>query len=609
MDIKQHFQQLLTALQIERKEEQEQYRLLTENAAIKERVEAGITLYPLEFLSLNFNDSGDLLIDLKVNPSQEATAFGTGKTISLFNAEGEQAEGQMLSLKNQIATIRINDEGVQDWIKKGKIGLNALVDTKTYELYEKTIKRILNEDKYPLLQDFYQVKHAHSPENYTNNTLNSSQEKAIGEILSENTITLVHGPPGTGKTTTLVAAIKALSEQKKRILLCAPSNTAVDNVCTKLLKEKINVVRIGNEAKIDDSVAPAYLENRIKTDRSYKTLIQLKTDAEKIREQAFKFRRNFGKEEYQERKRLKVELKSLKADIRKIQNDIARSIINDAQVIAGTFYGVQGIAEMLNNFDYVFIDEAGQAIEPGIWSVAHFGNKLVLAGDDLQLPPTVKSFEAERLGLGNSLLQRASEIDFPKYLLNVQYRMHQKIMEFSNQQFYEGKLVAHESVATAALPGNEHEPVEFIDTAGCGFEEKKDLESGGITNEGEIKVLLAILKEYNPDKHDIGVITPYRAQLIAIEDALHTFNGYANTVDSFQGQEREVILISLVRSNESGEIGFLKDYRRMNVAMTRAQKKLVIIGDSATIGQDSFYNAFLEYVEKNGSYRTAWEFS
>ena len=609
MNFKAHFQKLLEALQIERKEEQEKYKLYTENSSYAERIEAGITLYPLEYLKVDYNDSGELIIELKVNPNHEGSAFGPGKTISLFNAEGEETEGQMLAFRSQIATVKVNNDEVLEWVRKGKIGLNALVDTKTFALFEKTIKKVLSEDRYPLLEDFYNLKIKDSAEQVELPELNEAQNLAISEMLSDSSISLIHGPPGTGKTTTLVAAICELIKADKRILLCSTSNAAVDNVCVRLLNKQVNVVRIGNEAKIDSGVAKAYLNNQIKADRSYKLLTQLKVQADNIRARAFKYKRSFGKEEYAERKQLKQELKALRIDIRKIQGDIGDDIIQNAQVLCGTFYGVQRAAQNSDTFDYVIIDEAGQAIEPAIWSVAHFGKKLVLAGDDLQLPPTVKSREAEKLGLATSLLQKATEIGFPKHLLSTQYRMHQTIMGFSNQQFYEGKLMADESVANDTLLDNAYLPIEFIDTAGCGFEEKRDSESGGITNEGEIRVLENILKEYNPSKHSIGVITPYRAQLNEIQNMISDTQAYSNTVDSFQGQEREVIIISMVRSNESAEIGFLKDYRRMNVAMTRAQKKLVIIGDSATIGQDSFYANFLDYVEEKGSYRTAWEFS
>jgi len=383
----------------------------------------------------------------------------------------------------------------------------------------------------------------------------------------------------------------------------------VDHVCKKLLEKKIDAVRVGNMAKVDDQVMKAFLDYRIKADTSFKVVTQLKKQSEEIRKQAFKYKRKFGSEEYKERKQLKQELKEIRRDIRRIQGDISSSIINDSQVICSTFYGIHQNQTKELKFDYVIVDEAGQSIEAAIWSVTKFGDKLVLTGDAFQLPPTVKSREAEKIGLSKSILEIAEEITFPTHLLNVQYRMNNLIMSFSNKQFYRGKLIAHESVAKRQLERNELKTVEFMDTAGCGFNEERNEEFGGISNPGEIGIIKNLLKEYDLSKNSVGVITPYRNQLSEIHNQIPDSNNFSNTIDSFQGQERDIIIISLVRSNENGDIGFLKDYRRMNVAMTRAKLKLVIIGDSATIGGDSFYSNFLDFVEKEGSYRTAWEFN
>ena len=609
MNYKEYFENLLNALLIEKEEELKSYQIFTLSASIKERVEAGVTFYPLEFLSIQYNDFGDFLIEVKLNPNQEGSAFSAGKIISLFNADGESSKGQMISIKNDLALLKIEDEDAGEWVRKGKIGIDALVDTKTYELFENTLKGIINDKGSPLINAFYESSDASRIEFFEDKSLNESQNQAVANILCDSPITIIHGPPGTGKTTTLVSAIKELVHKGKRVLLCSTSNAAVDNICHLLMKEKLKVVRLGNAAKIDDSVAASYLENKIKNDRSFKLLTQLKNQAENLRSQAFKFKRNFGSDEYKERKQLKFELKEIRADIRKIQQDISKNIIEESDIICGTFYGVQKIARTADKFDYVIIDEAGQAIEPAVWSVANFGKKMVLAGDDLQLPPTVKSYQAAEMGLAKSLLERATEINFYKSLLNVQYRMNDTIMGFSNDHFYKGALLTHESVKSHSIANNIYQSVEFIDIAGCGFEEQKDKEGGGITNPGECGILGEVMKEYNLSDHSFGVITPYRAQLNLIEQTYPKLSRHANTVDSFQGQEKDIIFISLVRSNLNSEIGFLKDYRRMNVAMTRARKKLVIIGDSATIGQDKFFGAFLDYVEKKGSFRSAWEFN
>ena len=609
VDLIEHFRQLEKALEIEKKEELDVYRKLTEQSSFMDRIEAGITLYPVEFRDISYNHLGDQIITVKKNPTQEGSEFGLGRLIAIFNTDGEECQGQLVEQKEKEIKIRILDDDVRDWIKDGNIGLNALVDTKTYDLFLAIVLQVINGLKYPVLSDFYNLRsNEYEPTGYQNDKLNQSQIDAVEEMLSENTVSIIHGPPGTGKTTTLVAGIKAMIHNGDKILMCAPSNAAVDNVCEKLLKENVKVVRVGNAAKASDEALEADLEELIRKDGSFKLIKNLQDQADKIRDKAFKYKRNFGKEEYEERKRLKQEFRELRSDIKQLQKDITKHILEEATVICGTFVGVQGIARSIEKFDAVVIDEAGQSIEPAIWSVGHFANKLVIAGDDLQLPPTVKSMEAEKLGLSKSVLEMATQIEFPKHLLNIQYRMNERIMGFSDFEFYEGLLSAHESVAHKTLDYDQHEPVEFIDTAGCSMDEKKDEESGAIHNEGEVRILKEILKEHNPKKYSLGVITPYRAQLHLIQDELKEYTNYSNTVDSFQGQERDIIVISLVRSNDRGEIGFLKDYRRMNVAMTRARLKLVMIGDSATLGQDEFYGRFLDYVERVGSYRTAWEF-
>jgi superfamily I DNA and/or RNA helicase len=609
MDMIAHFRKLENALEIEKKEELDKFRQLTENASFFDRIEAGITLYPIEFRDITFNQFGDQIITIHKNPRQSGDAFGVGQLVAIFNAEGETCDGQLIREKDKELTIRVLDDDIRDWIKDGNVGLNALVDTKTYELYLSVVLQIINGLKYPVLSQFYYNRSEEiRPTGYQHAQLNASQIEAVESMLSDNAVSIIHGPPGTGKTTTLVAGIQALIKVGKKVLMCAPSNAAVDNVCEKLLKANVKVVRVGNSAKATEEAQRADLDNLVLKDKSYQLIKNLKDQAQKIREKAFKYKRNFGKEEYEERKRLKQEFRSLRADIRVLQKNITANILENAEVICGTFVGVQSIARSVEGFDAVIIDEAGQAIEPAIWSVAHFAKKLVVAGDDLQLPPTVKSMEAEKLGLAKSVLEIAAEINYPRHLLNIQYRMNERIMGFSDFEFYDGLLSAHASVAHKTLENDPFEPVEFIDTAGCGYEELKDVESGAIRNQGEVTVIQQVLKSLHAKKHSIGVVTPYRAQLHLIQEELSDMTEYANTVDSFQGQERDIIIISLVRSNERGEIGFLKDYRRMNVAMTRARLKLIMIGDSATLGQDAFYGRFLEYVERVGSYRSAWEF-
>ena len=322
---------------------------------------------------------------------------------------------------------------------------------------------------------------------------------------------------------------------------------------------------------------------------------------ESLDKAAFKFKRTFDANDRNQRNAARAEIRNLSNDIRLEQKRLKNHVYEKHPVFCSTVDSA-AFSKSLKEFEFeaVLIDEAGQATEPSIWSVAGLGKKIVLAGDPFQLPPSVNSPKAKDYGLDKSLLEIAQELDYPSNLLNIQYRMPKDLIGFSNAFFYENKLKSHtESIS----PIDEFSPIEYIDTAGSGFEESKS-ETGAISNEGELRIIEKRLEGMK----DFVVISPYRGQVHLIQDKLGLKDTQVNTVDSFQGQEKETIIISLVRSNENATIGFLSEYRRMNVALTRAQKKLIVIGDSATIGNDKFYASFLNYVEKNGAYRSAWEF-
>jgi len=597
---------LISALQLEKQSELDLFKMAMTKNSIQERVDLNQTLYPLDFLGINFTRFGDSILDFKVGKNQLSNRFSNGALVQLFNADGESDSGIVYKVKNEEIRIKIDFYAVENWINKGKLGLNVLPDVKTYDMYLNGLKSIQNSDFPFQIKQIYGAidTEKYSFCNYKNSLLNESQNKAIQNILCTNT-TIIHGPPGTGKTTTIVEAISELITQGKKIIVCAPTNTAVDNVALKLLSKQIKCCRIGNPIKIDAVLENNTLDGLAQKDRDFKLVQQLKKQAEQLRKKAFKFKRNFGKDEFIERKQLKHELKQIRIDIKKIQKEIYQNVLEKSDVICGTFISV--LSENLKNidFDYTFVDEAAQAIEPAIWSMSKLAPNLVLAGDHFQLPPFVQSKKVIKLGLDMSILEQAKMVKFPSQMLQMQYRMNQKIMNFSNEYFYESKLMAHYSVKNQLLNNEDYEPIEFIDTAGCGFDEVKNEHSNGIKNPNEANILIKRLNEINIDTNSVGIISPYRFQVNEIKSKC-SFD--VNTIDSFQGQEKDLIIISLVRINDEGEIGFLKDYRRMNVAMTRAKKKLIIIGDSATIGQDKFYGNLLDYIEKNGSYRSAWEF-
>ncbi len=608
-DLDNKLQTLQKALIAEKQNEIDYYKLNLSQLSLNDRVKNQTTIYPLNYIDLKFTSFGEQLIEFENQMSYPKLSLG--QLVEVFKDE-HTLKGYVYKIISDRFYIKTNsDDRFFEWINKGKVGLNFLPDTKTYDTFINELKSIESTTLPHHLKFIYNKNRV-----YDNSTdiiniphLNSSQNKAVNQIInSNNPAEFVHGPPGTGKTTTIVEAIHQLSLQGKRVLVCSSTHIAIDNVCQKLIDKKVNVCRIGNPIKVDDNIINISLENKAKNDMLFKVVEQLKKQADVIRKKAFKFKRNFNQSAYEERKQLKKELKAIKKDINKLQKDIYKNILDTSAVICGTFVGVLSELSQHSFFDYVFIDEASKAIEPAVWSVCKYAPKLILAGDHQQLPPFVQSDLAIKLGLNQSLFEVAHQQDLSMLLLNEQYRMNEKIMAFSNQQFYESKLIANSKVKNWCLPNEQHQPIEFIDTAGCDFEETNENENYGIYNLGEIDIVKKRLQFLESYKDNIVIISPYSLQVNHLKNELTSYKHNINTIDSFQGQESDIVIISLVRSNNKSVIGFLKDYRRMNVAMTRAKKKLIIIGDSATIGQNKFYNQLLEYIEEFGSYTSAWEY-
>jgi len=619
MNIEKRLIDLSNALLIEKQAEIDAFTNLNKNKTIKNRVELGKTLYPLNYMGLKFSNFGDTILEFSIHENQSSNQFSNGNTVEIFNVDDDSSKGVIQYAKDNKLLVVVNSEHsekIEEWVRNGKIGMNLLPDSKTYDVFLNNLKSITDTDTPFQIKQIYNQGRSFidSKSDYKNSNLNESQTNAVKQILEfDNKATIIHGPPGTGKTTTLVASVEALVKRGHKVIICAPTNAAVDNISQKLITQNLKVCRIGNPIKIDSNIQSYTLDYLAKNDSSFKLVETLKKASDTIRKKAFKFKRNFGKEEFQERKQLKYELKSIRKDIRRIQKDIYATIIESAEVVTGTFIGVLSEHLLKSDFDYVIVDEAGQAIEPAIWSICKLGNKLVLAGDEFQLPPFVQSQQAIKLGLNKSILEVASDHNFPVNLLDVQYRMNTKIMQFSNQYFYNNQLTAASSVKDWTIENDAHQAIEFIDTAGCDYVENNGDNFIGLSNEGEIdviqkRILDPIAIGLDLENNTYGIISPYRLQVKKMQSRFTDFKTQINTIDSFQGQERDIILLSLVRSNMEGVIGFLKDYRRMNVAMTRAKKKLIIIGDSATVGNDKFYAQLLDYIEQNGSYRSAWEY-
>jgi ATP-dependent RNA/DNA helicase IGHMBP2 len=411
----------------------------------------------------------------------------------------------------------------------------------------------------------------------------------------------VHGPPGTGKTTTLIEAILQLVKAGEKVLVSAPSNTAVDNICKGLIAQQLSVLRVGNTSKVDEAIFMHTPEGRMANGKQQKEIKQLKIRAEEFRKKALKYKRSFGKAEREQRNLLFKEVKNIRTEIKKLRAYNEEKLYTEAQVICGTPIGLYDAKINKINFGTLVIDEAGQCIEPLAWCIFTFAKKYVLAGDHLQLPPTVLSQQAAQAGLNKSILETAISAVTNIFLLDIQYRMRAAIAGFSSDYFYKGFLKTADHLLNTSIH------ITFIDTAGSGYNEIHGKDGTSLQNEAELRIAEKIIETEQLDILNTALISPYAGQVTAAKELLPK-QMRISTIDSFQGQEKENIILSLVRSNDDGVTGFLKDYRRMNVAITRAKERLFVIGDSATIGGDAFYNSFLTYVEKNGNYRTVWEF-
>lgn len=450
------------------------------------------------------------------------------------------------------------------------------------------------------------------------NTLNEPQQAAVRRALATHDLALIHGPPGTGKTTTVVEIIRQALRRGDRVLACAPSNMAVDNMFERLLAAKEKVVRLGHPARVQPELRAYTLDALVENHPDMKQARKLKREAYALRTKSTKWRR--AKPAPGEKREMRDEAKQMIADARRMEAQVVQRIIHGARVICATTTGLD--SELLGQmrFDVCVIDEAGQGTEPSTWIPVLRSERVILAGDPFQLPPTVISKEAANAGFSVSLMERLIkhlDEDASRQLV-VQYRMHTEIMTFSSQEFYNNSLLAHESVAghrLCDLPGVTtsdltETPVHFIDTAGAGYDETQEPGGESRLNPQEADLIVAkaqALLESGVPAADIAIITPYAAQVRHLRTLLDYDGLEIDTVDSFQGREKEAILISLVRSNPETDIGFLGDVRRINVALTRARRKLIVVGDSATIGAHPFYSRLIQYFEQIGAYHSVWE--
>jgi superfamily I DNA and/or RNA helicase len=632
----EYFKNLLQLLRLERDEDMRSYKSLTENTSAADRRSNGICWFPIAIRNTEIVRGDYINIELERTSNLDINhQFRFGSPVAMFSnhdPNADRIEGTITFLSVNRMKVTLLTEALPDWCKQGKLGVDLLFDNNSYLEMESALKTadLQLQDGSPSLSPIeillgHKKPSFHAEERgIINPRLNPEQQMAVDKIVAANELAIVHGPPGTGKTTTLIHAIKALiKQQPQRILVVAPSNAAVDLLTDKLAELGLNVVRIGNPARVSDKTMSLALDSKITGHDSFKDIKTLKKKAAELKNMAHKYKRNFGRAEQEQRKALFNEAHRIMKDVGNTEQYIIDQVLGSADVITATLVGASHYTIRNLQFKTLVIDEAGQALEPACWIPILRAGKVILAGDHCQLPPTIKSAEAARKGLNTTLLEKCVELH-PEavVLLQEQYRMHNSIMGYSSRLFYDNKLIANATVGSSLLfPGDS--PLQFIDTAGCGFNEKS--EGTSISNPEEAAFLLKHLSAYlreigalygQDDFPSIGVISPYQQQVATLRQLLNSYPDLAaraqhisiNTIDSFQGQEREIMYIGLTRSNAERNIGFLADLRRMNVAMTRARKKLVVIGDGVTLSRLPFYTGFMTYAEELEAYHSAWEF-
>lgn len=613
-------------LEIEYNHEKEEFRKQTETMGVERKVRRGDAWFPVSIGRSYYNSLNQMVVEVMRQPGSDIEHnFEAGRPVCFFTIKNDTSTagakatkaGSKLQYLSFTATVSyaeqdrmvvaLPDSGrIVDLQRQDALGVQLFFDETSYRLMFEALDRVIRARSGRLadLRDIFYTKAPAS--RYTFDAmrfpwLNASQEKAVNEVLWAKDVAVVHGPPGTGKTTTLVEAIFETLRRESQVLVCAQSNMAVDWISEKLVDRGINVLRIGNPTRVNDKMLSFTYERRFEAHPDYPQLWSIRKAIRELRQQ-----RKHADSWHQKMDRLKSRATELELRIRS-------SLFGEARVIASTLTGAANRVLEGEKYSTLFIDEAAQALEAACWIAIRKAGRVILAGDHCQLPPTVKSIMALKGGLGKTLMERIVE-NKPETvtLLKMQYRMNEQIMKFSSEWFYHGMMESAPSVSHRGILDYDT-PMMWIDTAECDGKEEFVGENFGRINRAEAELTLQTLQQYLEkigkqrileESIDVGIISPYRAQVQLLRKELRKrefFRPYrhlltVNTVDGFQGQERDIILISLVRSNDGGDIGFLRDLRRMNVAITRARMKLIILGSSETMTSHSFYKKLYEYV-------------
>lgn len=594
--------------------ERELYKKQAEYSGISQLVQRGICWYPIEVEHRYYNSLNRLIIEVQqlsdMDEDQEHQ-FESGRIVTFFiSSENNRLNylnilGKISYIQNGRILVELETfEAYQALRNRTNLGIQLHFDNNSYKHMFAALSETINakNSKLATLRDILLGDEDSTTTSHTHvgfSWLNKSQEKAVNHVINSNEVSIIHGPPGTGKTTTLVEAIYETLRRENQVLVCAQSNTAVDWISEKLVDRGINVLRIGNPTKVNDKMLAFTYERKFAAHPLFGQLKRARME----------LRASYSKKQ---RSSQKGKIGQIKAHIENLEWRIESALFGEARVIASTLVGASNRELINRRFSTLFIDEAAQALEAACWIPITRCDRVVFAGDHHQLPPTVKCIEAQRQGLGNTLMQKIAQ-HHPESvsLLTTQYRMHEAIMKFSSDWFYNGQMIAAEEVRDRGILQLDT-PIEWYDTQRIETEEKIT-HSGGKLNEPEAQFAIVLLKQYIEkigiervleERIDFGVISPYRAQVSYIRKLIKRDRFFIpirnlitiHTVDGFQGQERDVILVSLVRSNETNEIGFLSDLRRMNVAITRAKLKLMLVGNQATLGKADFYRSLYNYI-------------
>ena len=629
------------ALVYEQREEEKRLAAVIEGKSLRIRRSEGVTWSPVTIEDQDFTFGGRVRLMVKMQHNAGLTgAFRTGSPVSIYQAN--ESGAPQVPAEVRIGIVRKANAASLEIILDGtplaaaetheRWTLDARSDDRTFQRMARAMSHWINTDdegeqglRDALLDEGAlpeAVSHA-GPQTALVGpppALNAQQQAWFIDALNEPVLSLLHGPPGTGKTTALLAYVVEMVHRKKRLLLTAPSNAAVDLLVAGCAKRGISAVRMGHPMRLSDEVQRFGLDMLVEADPEYKQVRDLRKRAKKAWQIVDRFHRNFGSEQRSERAAARHDAKSLQKEAFELERFIAERIIRQAHVVCATLSGSASEALATEKFDCVIIDESGQAMLPAALIPMRKSNRYILAGDPHQLPPVIKSDKARTMGLDESALarfMRSKSCAERITLLTEQYRMHPDIMAPSSEWFYEGRLQAAPEMLLHALPEILRCPWTFIDSAGCGFDEEKEEGSASTFNGAEAEFVLQRTLEILQacPTFQVGVIAPYRAQVSELMRQFDALGVQADmrervefaTVDAFQGQERDAIVISFTRSNSEGEVGFLKEYRRTNVAMTRAKHHLLMIGDGATLGSDSFYHQLIERAEESQAYFSAWE--